>query len=53
MKDYYTLIEILITLNKNNKELKNFENQQQITLQKYVDTQTNQYSDLSKFYANL
>jgi len=24
MKDYYTLIEILITLNKNNKELKNF-----------------------------
>jgi len=36
-----------------NKELKNFENQQQITLQKYVDTQTNQYSDLSKFYANL
>ena len=36
-----------------NKELKNFENQQQITIQKYVDTQTNQYSDLSKFYANL
>ncbi len=35
-----------------NKELKNFENQQ-ITIQKYVDTQTNQYNDLSKFYANL
>lgn len=35
------------------KELKSIENQQQMTIQKYVDTQTNQYSDLSKFYANL
>lgn len=35
-----------------NKEMKPFENQQ-ISIQKYVDTQTNQYDDLSKFYANL
>ena len=35
------------------KELKNIENQQQMTIQKYVDTQTNQYADLNKFYANL
>lgn len=34
-----------------NKELKNIENQQ-MTI-KYVDEQTNQYSDLNKFYANL
>lgn len=35
-----------------NKELKNFDSQQ-MTIQKFVDTQTNQYNDLSKFYANL
>ena len=35
-----------------NKELKGFDNQQ-MTIQKYVDTQTNQYDDLNKFYANL
>jgi len=35
-----------------NKEMKPFENQQ-MTIQKYVDTQTHQYDDLSKFYANL
>lgn len=34
------------------KEMKNFDSQQ-MTIQKYVDTQTNQYNDLSKFYANL
>lgn len=34
-----------------NKELKNIENQQ-MTI-KYVDDQTNQYNDLTKFYANL
>ena len=36
-----------------NKEMKALENQQQITIQKYVDTQTHQYDDLTKFYANL
>lgn len=35
-----------------NKEMKTYENQQ-ISIQKYVDTQTHQYDDLSKFYANL
>lgn len=35
-----------------NKELKNLDTQQ-MTIQKFVDTQTNQYDDLSKFYANL
>lgn len=35
-----------------NKEMKPYENQQ-ISIQKYVDTQTHQYDDLSKFYANL
>ncbi len=34
-----------------NKEFKMTENQQ-ISIQKYVDTQTNQYDDLSKYYAN-
>ena len=33
------------------KEMKNIDTQQ-MTIQKYVDTQTNQYNDLSKFYAN-
>ena len=33
------------------KEMKNVDTQQ-MTIQKYVDTQTNQYNDLSKFYAN-
>lgn len=35
-----------------NKELKNIENQQ-ITIQKFVDDKTNQFDDLSKYYANL
>lgn len=33
------------------KEMKNIDTQQ-MTIQKYVDTQTSQYNDLSKFYAN-
>lgn len=35
------------------KEIKNMECGKQLPLQKYTDNETNQYEDLSKFYANV